>query len=79
MLSVIVILLTSATVFLFRGVKGLRVPVYVVAALMILNCLQHLALLVAFQRVTPGTRSAPILFAAAVWVLRETHRVFSPA
>ena len=76
-LSALVIALASLTVFLFRGVKALRYPVYATATLMILNSLQHVALLVALRRITPGTRSAPLLLAASVWVLRETRRVFA--
>jgi hypothetical protein len=57
----------------FRGVASMKRPAYVVATLMILNSVQHLALLVSLQRITPGTRSAPVLFAAALWVLRETR------
>jgi Na+-transporting NADH:ubiquinone oxidoreductase subunit NqrD len=73
-LALLVVILASLTAFVFQGVKALTYPVYIVAALMILNCLQHFALLVWFQRVTPGTRSAPLLFAASVWLLRETRR-----
>lgn len=74
-LGFLVVGLAASTVFPFRGVRAFTYPAYIVATLLLLNSLQHLVLLLALQRITPGTRSAPILLVAAVWVLRETRRV----
>jgi hypothetical protein len=74
-LTVIVLVLASLTPFLFRRVTALKGPISLIVALMLLNVVQHLALFLVFQRLTPGTRSAVLLLAASLWVLRETRRI----
>jgi hypothetical protein len=73
-LTVILVALSLIAPLVFRGAKSLTLPVAITATLMLLNSGQHLILLLALQRFTPGTRSAPLLGAAALWVLRETWR-----
>jgi hypothetical protein len=76
-LTIILIALCVMAPLVFRGVRSLKYPVYLAATLMLLNSLQHLTLLLYLQRITPGTRSAALLFVTSVWVLRETRRLFS--
>ena len=72
-LAVIVLLCLAPAVFARR--RGMRVLTYPFGILMIGNALGHVGGSVYLGRFMPGVYSSPLLFAASVWLLRETVRL----
>jgi hypothetical protein len=82
LIAAVLIAFAVSPVF-FRGGGALRVPAYVVAALVgignglghtVATVLGHTAPEVTFPRPAPGFYSSPLLMAAAVWVIVELRR-----
>ncbi len=64
-----VALLLALTPLAFRGSRGLRLAAYPLGVLMTFNGLLHFAGSLYFGRLMPGVYSAPVLVAAALWLL----------
>jgi ABC-type Fe3+-siderophore transport system permease subunit len=76
-LIVAVVVLLLLSVFAFRGSRWLRPIAYGLAVLMLLNGVLHLAVSVYDGEMMPGAYSAPVLMAAAVWLMVQL-RASSP-
>lgn len=68
-LIAVTVLLFALTPAAFRGAAGLRPVAYVFGIVMAGNGLLHLSGSVYLRRVLPGTYSAPLILAAAVYLL----------
>ena len=64
-----VVVLASLTPFAFRGVGWMRPIAYVLGIVMVGNGLLHLAGSVYMRKAMPGVYSAPLLLAAALYLL----------
>lgn len=73
-LAVVVILLALAAPFVFKGASGTRTASFVYGTLMALNGLVHATGSLYLGRLLPGTLSAPLLFAAAAWLVYAAGR-----
>lgn len=61
--------LTSLSPFAFAGAAWMVLPASAVAVVMLANGALHIGASLYRRRLMPGVRSAPLLIAAAVWVL----------
>jgi hypothetical protein len=68
-LVVAVLVLASLTPFAFRGAPGLRPVAYVYGIVMAGNGVLHLGSSVYMRKLMPGTYSAPLILAAAIYLL----------
>jgi hypothetical protein len=69
----------ALTPLVFRRSRPMRVVMTAVAALMVLNALGHVTGSVFTGTLLPGTYSAPILLAAAVWAVAATRTSWTTA
>lgn len=67
-LVTLVIVLAASRGLMRRATPGARAGCWVFAAIMLLNGLGHLLGSLYFQRWLPGTRSAPVLIVASIWL-----------
>jgi hypothetical protein len=70
-----IVLLAALTPALRERRRSLVVAAYGYAGIHILNGLGHLTVSISGRFIAPGTLSAPVLLAAAVWLIVETRRV----
>ena len=68
-----VALLLALTPLAYRGSRGLRLAAYPLGILMTFNGLLHFAGSLYFGRLMPGVYSAPVLLAAALWLLHAAR------
>jgi soluble lytic murein transglycosylase-like protein len=74
-LTIAVLALAALTPVVRRGRRWLVPVAYVYAVVHIANGIGHLAVSMAGRWLAPGVYSAPIILAAAFWLLYETDRV----
>ncbi len=74
-LVAVVLVLTALTVVVHRRRRWLVPVAYVYGVVHVLNGTGHIALSILGWWWAPGVYSAPLLLAAAVWLLYETNRV----
>ena len=74
-LIVAVVLFALLARFAFRGARWLVPVAYAYALIHLANGLGHITVSVLNGRLMPGVLSAPVLLAAAAWLLVETTRV----
>jgi hypothetical protein len=73
-LATAIVVDTALSPFVFQRRPWMRGVVMVLSTLMILNALVHLVGSVRLADVMPGTISAPILLAVAIWTLSRAWR-----
>jgi len=73
-LVLLVVVVALATPLMFKGAIGARGASFLHGTLMTLNGLGHAAGPLYFGDLLPGTLSAPLLFAAAVWLVWAAGR-----
>lgn len=64
----------AASPLAFRGARALRPVAYALGALMTANGLAHIIASLVTGRLIPGVYSAPVLLAAALWLLVTLRR-----
>jgi hypothetical protein len=73
-LTIAVIALSALTPLVRRGHRWLVPVAYVYGAIHVANAIAHTVVSIAGRWFAPGVYSAPILMAAALWLLYETDR-----
>lgn len=68
-----IILLLSLSVFVFRGARWMRPLACIFAVIMLANGLGHTAGSIYLGRLMPGVYSSPLLLAASIYLLMQTH------
>ena len=74
-LIALVLLLLAVSPLAFRSNRGLGRVAYILAALMFLNGIGHIAGSIYLNDWMPGVYSAPLLLAASVWLSRSLWRL----
>jgi hypothetical protein len=70
-----VVLLIAVSPLVFRGRRVMRQLSYVLAGMMLLNGVQHIAWSIYMGRTMPGVFSSPVLIAASVWLIVTARRI----
>jgi len=69
-----IIVLGLLSPFVFLGSALMRILSYVLAIIMALNAVGHVAVSIYLDRFAPGVYSSPVVFAAAVFLFAATKR-----
>jgi hypothetical protein len=69
-LILLVIVLFALTPAVRRGAPGTRLASWILAVIMLLNGIGHMAGSIYFQRYLPGTTSAPLLLITSILLIR---------
>ena len=78
-LAAVIVLLALLTPFVRPGRPWAVIAAYIYAFIHVANATSHVIISIAGQWLAPGVFSSPLLFAAAVWLIRETNQVRNQA
>lgn len=67
------VVLLGLSFFVFRGARWMAPLAYIFGVIMTANGLGHMAGSVYLGRLMPGVYSSPVLLAASIYLLRQTH------